>query len=99
AQGIMLLAVMGLLLAAPLQRINAFKTLIAGTANTVSGVMFLFLAPVSWPHAALLAVTSLAGGRIGVAVAQRVPDRPLRVGIGAFGICVAMLLAWRQHVL
>jgi uncharacterized membrane protein YfcA len=99
AQGIMLLATMGLLLAAPLQRLNAFKTLIAGSANAVSGVLFVFLTHVSWPHVLVLALSSVVGGRVGAALAQRVPDRPFRLGIAAFGIGVAVLLAWRQGVL
>jgi uncharacterized membrane protein YfcA len=99
AQGIMLLATMGLLLAAPLQRINAFKTLIAGTANAVSGVLFVVVVHVSWPHVLVLALSSVVGGRIGAALAQRVPDRPFRLGIAAFGISIAALLAWRQGVL
>ena len=98
AQGIMLLAVMGLFLAVPLQRANAFKTLIAGTANAASGVIFILLAPVSWPHALLLAVTSLVGGRAGAAIAQRVPDRPLRIGIAVFGLLVAVRLAFAYRL-
>ena len=99
AQGIMLLAVMGLFLAAPLQRANAFKTLIAGTANAASGVIFIVLAPVSWPHALLLAGSSTVGGRLGAALAQRVPDRPLRIAVAVFGLVVAARLAFTAHLL
>jgi len=99
AQGIMLLAVMGLFLAVPLQQANAFKTLIAGTANAVSGVVFVILAPVSWPHALLLAVSSTVGGRLGAALAQRVPDRPLRIGVAIFGLVVAARLTVTAHLL
>ncbi|MFN2462547.1 MAG: sulfite exporter TauE/SafE family protein [Candidatus Dormibacteria bacterium] len=98
AQGIMLLAVMGLFLAVPLQRANAFKTLIAGTANAVSGVVFILLAPVAWPFALLLALTSTVGGRIGAALAQRVPDRPLRIAVGIFGLLVAARLGLAGRV-
>jgi uncharacterized membrane protein YfcA len=97
AQGIVLLAVMGLFLAASLQRINGFKMLIAGTANTVSGIIFVLVAPVSWPHALLLAASSLVGGRVGAALARRVSDRPLRLGIAVFGLAVAVLLASRHR--
>ena len=98
AQGIMLLALMGVLMSAPLQRVNAFKTLLAGTSNGVSGVVFVLLAPVSWPHALVLAVSSLVGGRLGAAIAQRVPDWPLRLGIGVFGLAVATRLAFAYHL-
>jgi uncharacterized protein len=49
AQGIMLLAVMGLSLDAPLVRINGYKTVIAAVSN----------ASISSPHAVVLAVSSL----------------------------------------
>lgn len=93
AQGIMLLAVMGLTLDASLMRINAYKTLVAAVANAASGVLFIFLAPVSWPHVLVLAVTSVVGGRLGAEVGLRVPERPLRVGIAVFGLVVAARLA------
>jgi uncharacterized membrane protein YfcA len=93
AQGIMLLAVLGLSLDAPLVRTNAYKTLVAAAANGASGVVFIFLAPVSWPHVAVLAVASVAGGRLGAAVGLRVPERPLRLGIATFGLVVAARLA------
>ena len=93
AQGIMLLAVMGLSLAEPLVRLNGYKTLVAAVANGASGVVFIFLAPVSWPHVLILAVASLAGGRLGAALGLRIPERPLREGIAVFGLLVAARLA------
>ena len=93
AQGIMLLAVMGLFLDAPLVRINGYKTLAAGMANFAGGIVFAFLAKVSWPYALILAISSLVGGVLGAAVGRRVPERPLRVGIAVFGVLVAARLA------
>jgi uncharacterized membrane protein YfcA len=98
AQGIMLLAVMGLFLEAPLVRINGYKTLAAGVANAAGGVVFIILAPVSWSHALVLGVASLAGGRLGAAVGLRAHERPLRVGIAVFGLLVAARLALNAHV-
>jgi len=98
AQGIMLLAVLGLFLAVPLQRANAFKTLIAAATNAASGLVFIAVTQVSWPHAAILAGTSIIGGRIGAAIAQRVPDRPLRIGMAVFGLVVATRLAFAFHL-
>jgi uncharacterized protein len=98
AQGIMLLAVMGLTLQAPLVRINGYKTLVAAVANGASGVVFILLAPVSWPHVLVLAVGSVAGGRLGAVVGLRIPERPLRVGIAVFGLAVAARLALNVRV-
>ena len=98
AQGIMLLAVMGLFLDESLQRANAFKTVIAGAAACVAGLIFIVVAPVPWPYTAVLAASSLVGGRLGAMIARRVPDRPLRWGIGVFGIVVAARLALTYHL-
>ena len=93
AQGIMLLAVMGLSLDGPLVRLNGYKTLVAGVANGASGVVFVFLAPVSWPHVLVLAVASLFGGRLGATLGVRVPEGALRASIAIFGLLVAARLA------
>ena len=99
AQGIMLLAILGFFIRESLQRTNAFKSLIAGIAACVAGVIFTLVAPVSWPHVLVLAVASLVGGRLGAVIARRIPDRPLRLGIGAFGLAVALRLAFAYHLL
>jgi len=98
AQGIMLLALLGLFLQESLQRVNAFKTLIAGLGACVAAIIFVALAPVSWPHVLVLGVSSLVGGRLGVLIARRIPDRPLRLGIGLFGLLVALRLAFSYHL-
>jgi uncharacterized membrane protein YfcA len=35
------------------------------------------------------------GGRVGAAIAQRIPDRPLRLGVAFGGLVIAALLAYR----
>jgi uncharacterized protein len=87
------LAVMGLSPDAPLVRISSYKTLVAAVANGASGVVFIFLAPVSWPHVLVLAVARLAGGRLGASLDRVLPEGPLRAGIAVFGLLVAARLA------
>ena len=99
AQGIMLLAVLGVFVNESLQRVNAYKTLIAGAAACVAAVYFVVLAPISWPHTLVLAGSSLVGGRVGALIARRIPERPLRLGIGVFGLLVAVRLAIGYHLL
>ena len=48
AQGIMLLAILGVALAQDLQRTNALKNVLAGLVNGVAGVYFIFAAHVDW---------------------------------------------------
>ena len=65
AQGILLLAILGLALEETLQRINAVKNVLAGLANLLAGIIFAIVAPVSWPVVGLIAAGSLAGGTLG----------------------------------
>jgi len=48
AQGILLLAILGLSLDDDLQRINALKVVLSGLVNLVSGIVFVFVAHVAW---------------------------------------------------
>ncbi|MEA2405603.1 MAG: uncharacterized protein QOE08_2250, partial [Thermoleophilaceae bacterium] len=51
--------------------------------------------PVAWPAAAIMAAASLAGGRLGVSVARRLPAPALRRVIVVFGAGVAVWLLLR----
>jgi uncharacterized membrane protein YfcA len=62
AQGVILLAILGVTLRESLRAVNAIRNVLAGTANLVAGVVFAALAPVNWRIALLIGVSSLAGG-------------------------------------
>ncbi len=94
AQGIMLLAVLGLTLPDDLQRINALKNILAGLVNGVAAVVFIFAADVSWGAAALIAVGSIIGGQLGATVGRRLSATTLRVVVVVVGIsAIVRLLA------
>ena len=59
AQGILLLAILGLAVDEDLQRINALKVVLAGLVNLVAGIVFVFAAHVAWLPALLIAVGSV----------------------------------------
>jgi uncharacterized membrane protein YfcA len=86
AQGIMLLAILGLALDDDLQRINALKVVLAGLVNFVAGVIFVFAAHVAWLPALLIAVGSVIGGVLGARGGRRLPESALRAVIVAVGI-------------
>lgn len=86
AQGIMLVGVMGLLLEDPLQRLNAFKNVLAAIVNVVAGAIYAVVAPVDWRVVGILAVTSTVGGLIGARVGRRLPPTALRVVIVVIGV-------------
>jgi uncharacterized membrane protein YfcA len=92
AQGIMLLAILGLSLDEDLQRINAVKVVLAGLVNLVSGVIFMFAAHVAWDAAALIAAGSTLGGVLGARGGRRLPAPALRLVIVGVGIVAIVRL-------
>ena len=89
AQGILLLAILGVALAQDLQRTNALKNVLAGLVNAVAGVYFVFAAHVAWGPAAIIAATSIVGAQVGARYGRRLPPRALRgviVVVGVFAI-------------
>jgi uncharacterized membrane protein YfcA len=90
--GVLLLAVLGLLVADELQRLNALKGLLSLVVNAVGVGVYLLSGQVSWGYAAILAVTAYLGGTLGVAVARRLPARVLRSAVIALGTVVGVVL-------
>ncbi|HEX5119584.1 MAG TPA: sulfite exporter TauE/SafE family protein [Pseudonocardiaceae bacterium] len=88
AQGVLLLGLMGVLLAESLQRVNAVKNVLAMLANLASGIVFVFVAHVSWSAVVLIAVGSAVGGVLGARVGRSLSPTVLRglivvIGLGA----------------
>jgi uncharacterized membrane protein YfcA len=90
AQGVLLIAVMGVLLDESLQRVNAAKNVLAGLVNAVAAVVFIAVTDVAWEAAGLIALGSVVGGQVGAYLGRRVPPAVLRVIVVAVGI-VAIL--------
>jgi uncharacterized protein len=92
AQGVLLLALLGIGLDDDLQRHNAVKNVLATLANLVSGVIFAVVAPISWPVVGLIAVGSVAGGILGARVGRRLSSTVLRALIVVVGVVAIVLL-------
>ena len=86
AQGVLLMAVMGIGIPETLQRLNAVKNVLAMLVNLVAGTVFVFVADVDWRVVGLIGVGSLVGGQIGATVGRRLPDAVLRVVIVVVGL-------------
>jgi len=85
-QGILLLAIFGVMLPQGLQRSNALKNVLAGTVNGVAGVYFVFAAHVEWAPAAIIAATSIVGAQIGARYGRRLHPNALRALIVVVGV-------------
>ncbi|MEY2396853.1 MAG: uncharacterized protein QOJ00_27 [Actinomycetota bacterium] len=92
AQGIILLATLGVLLPDRLARTNALKNVLAGVVNGVAAVFFVIFGHVAWLAVALIAIGSVVGAWLGARVGKRVPVPVLRGFIVCLGYGVALKL-------
>ena len=92
AQGIMLLAVLGVALPQDLQRTNALKNVLAGLVNGVAGVYFVLAAHIEWAPPAIIAGASIVGAQLGARYGRRLPPEALRAVIVVVGISAIVRL-------
>ena len=86
AQGVLLMAVLGIGVDETLQRSNAVKNVLAAIVNGVAGLLFIVVADVDWRIVALIGVGSLVGGQVGATVGRRLPAPALRGFIVVVGV-------------
>ncbi|HEU5155975.1 MAG TPA: sulfite exporter TauE/SafE family protein [Streptosporangiaceae bacterium] len=87
AQGVILLALLGIFLEDDLQRVNGVKNVLAGVANGAAAVLFIAVAPeIDWMAVLLIAVGSSLGGLVGALAGRRLPAVVLRTVIVAVGL-------------
>jgi len=85
-QGIVLFALLANSLPGSLLSLNAIRAALAGLANAVAAVVFVFAADVAWLPVLLIAVGSTAGGVLGAGIGKRLPDPVLRAVIVVVGL-------------
>lgn len=94
AQGILLLALLGLSLPDDLHRINAIKNVLAGLVNLVAAIVFVIAVDVEWLAAGLIALGAVGGAQLGARYGRRLSPTALRVVIVIVGtVAVVRLLA------
>ncbi len=86
AQGVIVIALMGIMLDADLQRMNALKNVLTGTVNGVAGVVFIILAHPDWTYVLIIAIGSAIGGQIGGLIGRRLSPVVLRTIIVVVGV-------------
>jgi uncharacterized membrane protein YfcA len=86
AQGVLLIALLGLMLDEDLQRINAAKNVLAALVNIAAAALFVVASDVAWAAAGLIAVGSVLGGQLGARVGRRLSPTLLRLLVVAVGL-------------
>ncbi len=95
AQGILLLAILGVALSQDLHRTNALKNVLAGLTNGVAGLYFIVAAHIDWGPAAIIAGSSIVGAQLGARYGRRLSPAALRAIVVVVGVSaiVRLLLA------
>lgn len=91
AQGIILIALLGIALADDLQRVNAAKNVLSAIVNGSAAVLFIALSVFSdtvidWWAVLMIAAGSTVGGLLGAKVGRRIPPPVLRGVIVVVGL-------------
>ena len=98
AQGVLLMAILGIGVADSMQRHNATKNVLALLVNGIAAIVFAVLSfvdipgipggetHVNWAAAGLIAVGSTIGGQLGATVGRRLPPAVLRALIVIVGV-------------
>ncbi len=94
AQGVLLMAILGLGMDPDLQRMNGLKNVLATVVNTVAAILFIIVADVDWLAAALIAVGSTIGGFVGARYGRKLPPTGLRVLIVLIGIIAIVTMVF-----
>jgi uncharacterized protein len=92
AQGIILIAILGMLISDELQRLNAVKNVLAGSVNLVASIVFLFATSIDWKIVGLIAAGSIIGGQLGATFGRRLNARALRLVIVVVGVVALVRL-------
>ena len=98
AQGVLLMAILGIGVVDSMQRHNATKNVLALVVNGIAALAFVLLdlveipgfpgsnTDVNWPAAGLIALGSVVGGQLGATVGRRLPPGVLRAVIVLVGV-------------
>lgn len=95
AQGVVLLAILGILWSTDMHRANGAKNVLAGVANVVSATIFISSGTVDWMIALLIGVGSAAGGWVGARIGRRLPAPILRSILVVVALVAAVVLFLR----
>ena len=88
AQGILLIAWLGITSSLHMQELNAIKNLTVAAVNVIAASVFIIVSPhmISWPTVGLIALGSTLGGIVGGRFARRLRASVFRVFVVVVGV-------------
>ena len=94
--GILMLTSLSFLGIGTIHQLNAVKTILVATINSVAIVIFIADGKIIWSYAAVMAVASVFGGYYGAVVGRRLPRWLIRGFVIAVGLFLAGYFFLRQ---
>ena len=92
AQGVLVMAIMGVAFAETMPRINGLKNVLVMIANAVAGIVFVIISQVDWWIVLALAVGSVLGAQVGARIGRKLPPVVYRVVIVTVGVVAIITL-------
>jgi len=93
--GIVMLAVLGLLGLSDIHRANGIKNFLGLCLNSAAVAGFIVYGMVYWPPALLMAVAAIIGGYSSAYVARRLGRTFVRRAVIAIGLVIGLVMLWR----
>lgn len=99
AQGILVIALLGITTSLTLQQLNGLKNLVVCTVNAVAAGVFIVTAPsqIAWDVAGLVAAGSVLGGIAGGRAARRLKPAIFRGFVVVMGVATVVAMVFTTH--
>jgi len=94
--GIVMLAVLGLLGLTDIHQMNGLKNFFAVCINVIASFYFMVWGPVQWPAALVMTIGAIAGGYGGAGLARRMGRRFARGAVIFIGLAMTLSLLFRR---
>lgn len=95
--GIVMLAVLGLLGISDIHRANGIKNYLGLCLNSAAIVGFVISGLVYWPDAVLMATAAIVGGYSSAYIAQRLGRVFVRRAVITIGLVIGIVMLWRMR--
>lgn len=89
AAGVLIVATLGALMSDAYARVNALRSVVLGTANLAASVVFVLSVDIEWSRVIPLGLGCVLGAAVAPPIVRRLPETPLRIGVGIAGLVLA----------